>query len=461
MLGGERGPLIRDLKERMHRSSDEQNFELAAQYRDAVKTIESLAEENSVVDFDPEGRDYIAWTEEGVLTSFAVLSMRGGKMTGKELFHGRSAAGEGETLETFLTSYYSPDRPPPAFIYVKAPDTPTIDPEGDLTGDLFESYRIADAAPRLERWFAETFPGRDSRLIHLLAPEDRHHMAILAMARQNAGEDLRRRLKARGNGPALEELQRVLRLPGPPIRIEGFDIAQLEGKHPVASLVSFKNGIPDKKNYRHFKLRTVVGVVDDFAAVREAVDRRYRRLITEGLELPDFILIDGGIGQVNAAAGVLDKLGLDCPVAGLAKRNEEIWLPGAQEPIVLSKRSEALKVLQFVRDETHRFATSFNQRLRSGDLFFPILESVEGIGPKRAAAVMRSYASMNALAAASPEEIARKCRISALSAAALRSAAALALENQEAGRKRLAASGTANAALLAAEAAEDYRMEGE
>jgi excinuclease ABC subunit C len=268
-------------------------------------------------------------------------------------------------------------------------------------------------------------------------PQARRHAAALAMARQNAAEELRRRLKERGAGPALDELARALSMGTRPERIEGFDIAQLDGKHPVASLISFRNGSPDRKNYRYFKLRTVVGVVDDFAAMREAVHRRYSRLLREGSELPDLVLVDGGIGQVNAAKGIMDELGMDCAVAGLAKRDEEIWLPQAAEPIRLSKRSEALKVLQFVRDETHRFATTLNQKLRSRDLSLSALESVEGIGPRRAAAVMKAFGSLEQIAAAGPAEIQERCKISAPAARALRAAAKLALEDRAAAQKKL------------------------
>jgi excinuclease ABC subunit C len=342
--------------------------------------------------------------------------MRGGKLTGRELFRTRSAADEDESLETFAAVYYSPDRPPPLQIYFT-----------EKSGGLF----------MLGHWFKEQF-GYEPEL---LFPVEKHHRAILAMARQNALEDLRRRLKERGAGPALDELQGALNLRSRPERIEGFDIAQLDGKHPVASLISFKNGTPDRKNYRHLKLRTVGGVVDDFAAMREAVHRRYSRLLREGKELPDLVLIDGGIGQVNAAKGVLDELGIDCDLAGLAKRDEEIWLPGVREPIQLSRRSEALKVLQFVRDETHRFATSLNQRLRSKDLFFPVLESVEGIGPRRAAKLIKTYGDIKAIAAAEPDDMAERCGISPAAAKAVRGAAKLALEDQAAARKRFASRG--------------------
>jgi excinuclease ABC subunit C len=444
LLAGETESLIMELTGTMHQAAGEQRFERAIRIRDAITAIQELSAENSVVDFDPEGRDYIAWAAEGVFTTFTVFSMRGGKMTGRELFRTRSAAAEEESLEAFIAAYYVPDRPPPPWIYLAGGVR-------DFSG--------------LDQWFAEQFGHKpDLRFPETNGPEEEHrHRAILAMARQNALEDLRRRLKERGAGPALDELAQALRLKTRPERIEGFDIAQLDGKHPVASLISFKDGVPDRKNYRYFKLRSVVGVVDDFAAMREAVHRRYSRLIREGKELPDLVLIDGGIGQVNAAKGVFDELGMDSDVVGLAKRDEELWLPHAREPIRLSKRSEALKVLQFVRDETHRFATSFNQRLRSKDLFFPVLESVEGIGPKRAAAIMKAYQNLPAIAAATPEDLAERCGINAAAAKAVRAAAKLALEDQEAARRRFARgkgygeAGRADGVTLAAEAAEpDY-----
>jgi excinuclease ABC subunit C len=422
LLTGDTDWLIRELGGGMREAARELKFERAAQLRNAIKAIEDLAGgASSVEDFDPEGRDYIAWAGEGVFTTFTVFSMRGGKMTGRELYRTRSAADEAESLEMFVTSYYDPGRPPPAQIYLQ--------------------QEMNSGAPlsSLLRWFREQFDFEPE----IRPPSEKHHTAILAMARQNALEDLRRRLKERGAGPALDELRKALGLRSRPERIEGFDIAQLDGRHPVASLISFKNGVPDRKNYRYFKLRSVIGVVDDFAAIREAVHRRYSRLIREGRELPDLVLIDGGIGQVNAAKGVMEELGLDSDVAGLAKRNEELWLPHAKGPVILPKESEALKVLQFVRDETHRFATSFNQRLRSGDLFFPVFESLEGIGPKRAAALMKAYETVDAVAAADPAELAEKCRISEAAAKAVRAAAKLALEDREAGKKRLSPAGNA------------------
>jgi excinuclease ABC subunit C len=473
LLNGETESLIIELTERMHEAAKDLKFEKAAQLRNAIKAIEELSADITVVDFDNDGRDYIAWASESVLTTFTVFSMRGGKMTGRELFRTKSAADEEDSLETFIASYYSPDKPPPPSIFINTIPAP-----------LEQQDRNTE---NLRRWFREQFGfepallspsgGRtdgsrpedrrpDSSQPGSRRPFDRHHQAVMALARQNAEEDLRRRLKERGAGPALDELMQALNLKTRPERIEGFDIAQLDGKHPVASLISFKNGVPDRKNYRCFKLRTVIGIVDDFASMREAVERRYSRLIREGKELPDLVLIDGGIGQVNAAKGVLDELGMDSDIVGLAKRDEELWLPHSKEPVRLSKRSEALKVLQFVRDETHRFATTFNQKLRSKDLLFPALESVEGIGPKRAQKIMQTYGSLEAVAAAETASLSETCGIGEGSAKAVRAAARLALEDKktaqqrlEQGRGKRQGRNSETAAALAAEALEDTAAE--
>jgi excinuclease ABC subunit C len=461
LLSGETESLIIDLTCQMHDAAKTLQFEQAAQIRNTIKAIENLTGEDSAVeDLNPEDRDYIAWAAEGVLATFTVFSMRSGKMTGRDLFRTRSAADEAESLELFITTYYDKTRPPPKKIFLQMivpkethakaqrhkgieeenieksniiDDSESLDSDKDNINKIFSVPLCPPclcvnsfASNILTEWFVGNFNYEPE----LLTPTDKHHIAILAMARQNAAEDLRKRLKERGAGPALDELMRVLNLKTRPERIEGFDISHLEGKHPVASLISFNNGIPDKQNYRYFKLRTVIGIVDDFAAMREAVKRRYSRLIREGTELPDLILVDGGIGQANAAKEVLDDLGVDCGIVGLAKREEELWLPGAKEPIALSKQSEALKVLQFVRDECHRFATGLNRKLRSKDLFFPILESVEGIGAKRAAAIMKAYETIANIAASDPAEMAQRCRISENAARAVRACAKLALKDQ-------------------------------
>lgn len=247
-------------------------------------------------------------------------------------------------------------------------------------------------------------------------PQAKLHLAAINMARQNAHEDIIRRLRDRGDFPAMEELQKVLSLPKLPVRIEGFDIAHIGGKFPVASLISFYNGNPDKKNYRYFRLKTTDGIIDDFQSMREATTRRYTRLLNEGKELPDLLLIDGGIGQVNAVQGVLDALEIEIPIAGLAKRDEEIWRPHASKPICLPKRSDALRLLQRVRDETHRFATSRNQNLRTKENTISPFIKLPHIGVQKDKILMKKYGSLENLCAASESEIAQTVSVNALAA---------------------------------------------
>ena len=456
LLSGDTAGLTTELSAEMKEEAAALRFERAAQLRNAIKTIEELNESSVVVDLDPRGRDYIAWASEGILAAYSIFSMREGKLTGRELYRTRSASGESESLITFIAGYYNGGRLPPAQIYIQS-SGPSFSAGPDCTNE--QAYPLD--LQNLRKWFQEQFDCDP----HILVPADDpakpdHHQAVMNMARHNAEEELRRRLRERGAGPALGEMKNLLNLKTQPQRIEGFDIAQLDGKHPVASLVSFVDGVPDKKNYRRFKLRSVIGVVDDYAAMREAVKRRYSRMVRENRELPDLILIDGGIGQVMAAKGILDELGLNCDLAGLAKRKEEIWLPHAKEPLRLSRSSEALKVLQFVRDECHRFATTLNQKLRSADLRLEALESIEGIGPKRAAALIRHFRNIEEIAAAEPKEITRICNCGLAAARTIRAAAGLALTERK-GRSITArikdrqGAGTGFAAKLAADALKD------
>lgn len=218
-------------------------------------------------------------------------------------------------------------------------------------------------------------------------------------------------MRERGDTPALNELKSLLGLERIPHRIEGFDIAHIGGKFPVASLISFWDGNPDKKNYRYFRLKTTNGVIDDFASMREAASRRYSRLVNEKKPLPDLILIDGGIGQVDAVDGILKALDLDIPIAGLAKRDEEIWRPHASKPICLPRRSDALRLLQRVRDETHRFATSRNQNLRTKENTVSAFISLPHVGEKREKILIKTFSTLENLANAQEAEIAQALHV--------------------------------------------------
>lgn len=380
LLAGETEALLVELRGKMAEASVALKFEEAARLRDAIQAIELFAGRSSAVDFDPEARDYVAWAADGELVDYVVFQMREGRLAGRDLYRSKLYASEEEALPGFLMSYYGPDRLPPARVFVMK------EAELDLVARYFES--------------------EFGRSVAFALPAERRHEAAMNLAAQNASEDLAKRRREIGDVAALEELRRALGLAALPARIEGFDIAQLGGTHTVASLVSFRNGVPDKKNYRHFKIRSLEGAIDDFGAIREAVARRYTRLVNEEAELPDLVLVDGGAGQVSAAKEILDGLGVDCDLAGLAKREEEIYLPGRPEPVVLPRDSPALRVLVAVRDETHRFATGLNQKLRAADLKFGTLEGVAGVGPARARRLMRVFGSISVMAAASPESIA-------------------------------------------------------
>jgi excinuclease ABC subunit C len=398
------------LTDQMKQAAKALNFEKAARLRDGLRALTVLQNQNAVETFDQEDRDYIAHYREGELVSFTVLKIRSGKLLGRDNFRTISLNEDNELLEEFACAFYTEREQLPPSIYVS-------------THDGYDFLR---------RWIGETFQ-TETRIILVTDQIEnaKRHEAAMNMAAGNAHEDILRRIRERGDIPALEELQKLLNLPVLPVRIEGFDIAHIGGKFPVASLISFYNGNPDKKNYRYFRLKTTDGIIDDFASMREAATRRYSRLINEQSDLPDLILIDGGIGQVNAVRGVLDALNLDIPIAGLAKRDEEIYRPGSSTPICLPKRSDALRLLQRVRDETHRFATSRNQTLRTKENTVSIFNSLPHVGEKRAKVLIKTFGTLDALAAAEEAAVAQTLHIKADAAGELLLAARTALQQRK------------------------------
>ena len=349
------------------------DFEKAAKIRDNIDAIKALHIKNSVSDFNTDSRDYIGFATEGTLVSFAVLKMREGRLIARDLYRTKSLNTDEELINEFLMAYYVSQDLFPSQIFIPI----------SMDVNLFRQWSEKEMKIQAQIFTPEVF--------------DSKHNSAMEMAEQNAKEDIIRRLRERSDTPALEELKQLLKLDHLPTRIEGFDIAHIGGKFPVASLISFYNGNPDKKNYRYFRLKTTDGIIDDFASMREATARRYTRLLNENAELPDLILIDGGIGQVNAVKGVLSTLDLDIPIIGLAEKNEDIYLPGNSTPIQLPKRSDALRLLQRVRDETHRFATSKNQALRTKEKTAnPFLE-LPHIGSKRAMLLLKTYGTVQNL----------------------------------------------------------------
>ena len=463
------------------------NFEKAARLRDGLRALTIMQNQNIVEDFAAEDRDYIGYWREGELVSFTVLKIRDGKLLGRDNYRVESLNEDDELLEEFARAYYSDATTLPPKIFIDEKDN-TVFLERFLSTDLHRltqnkdseggpaspsgvppfanahslaatpglhtlpqesktgsGYRagITDSAETRSKPVSQVLPPQDgvapylpheskagSILERVTESSSRRDIAALNMARENAKEDIIRRVRERGDMPALNELKDLLHLPRLPERIEGFDIAHIGGKFPVASLISFWKGNPDKKNYRYFRLKTTNGVIDDFASMREAATRRYSRLSNENAELPDLILIDGGIGQVNAVDGILNMLGLDIPIAGLAKRDEEIWRPHASHPICLPRRSDALRLLQRVRDETHRFATSRNQNLRTKENTVSVFASLPHVGEKREKILIKTFTTLENLAASQEAQIAQALHVRAPEASEILLAARAELEKR-------------------------------
>jgi len=380
LLSGKTVGLRKELYAQMQSYSSDLEFEKAGEYRDLISIIETLEKEQKIVDFIPETRDFVSYASEDDKFSFAVIQMRDGRISGREIYRSRFSGSENEAVEQFFLQYYD---------------------NKNLPETIFTE--IAAENSHLTRYFAE----EKKQSLKIKAASDNREGSVLRMARENALQDLNRRLDSDGNKHALERLKSLLNLPTLPVRIEGFDIAQLHGTDTVASLICFINGKPDKKQYKRFKMKTLDGKIDDFKAISEAVARRYTRVLNEKLERPDLILIDGGKGQVSAAYGVLKSIGLqNIPLAGLAKREEIIYLPGDKDGLDLPEGDPALRILQAVRDETHRFATGYNQTLRAKKVHFGVLESIHGIGPAKSRRLMKAYGSLENIAQAEIEEIA-------------------------------------------------------
>jgi excinuclease ABC subunit C len=397
------------------------NFEKAARLRDGLRALTIMQNQNIVEDFAAEDRDYIAHWREGELVSFTVLKIRDGKLLGRDNYRVESLNEDDELLEEFARAYYTDKDSLPPKIFIS---------EEDKTEFLEEWLKQVENGKRKTESEKSSQLSTSSILEKVSTSSSRRDIAALNMARENAKEDIIRRVRERGDMPALNELKDLLHLPRLPERIEGFDIAHIGGKFPVASLISFWKGNPDKKNYRYFRLKTTNGVIDDFASMREAATRRYSRLSNENAELPDLILIDGGIGQVNAVDGILNMLGLDIPIAGLAKRDEEIWRPHASHPICLPRRSDALRLLQRVRDETHRFATSRNQTLRTKENTISVFINLPHVGEKREKILLKTFTTLENLAAAEEAQIAQVLHIRAGEASEILLAARAELEKR-------------------------------
>ena len=412
LLTGKSADLLRELRARMEREATALRFEKAAALRDQIRAISEVTDsDQNVVDFSREARDYVGCHRDGDHYTVALFQFRHGQLLGKERFRLLDSAPPEEVMPSFLLQFYAGVQTRPRTVFVRLPEAAAQVLQNALDQALSAP---AEAAPH----------GRRPARLEVRVPQRGKHVRFLRMAEHNALVEWESGEKKRAGRDArfqvLDELRDALQLDAVPRRIEAFDISHLEGSDAVASLVVFVDGRPEKQSYRHFRLRSLDGKVDDYAAMREVVARRYTRAVNDNRALPDLVLVDGGKGQVNAASKVLRALELgSVPVAGLAKRNEEVFVPGRSTPVALPDGSAALRLLQAARDESHRFANSFNRRLRGKRVSVSMLEAVHGIGRVRSRRLLEAFGSVSAMLAAPPETIAARAGVTRETAATL------------------------------------------
>ena len=382
LLAGKIEPLVRRLKREMEEAAAALDFERAARLRDLLREVEPQGGRADLGSVAGEDADLFGVAVHGAQAAVSILVMRGGQVLDRrELFwEGERSPTAESLLAELLPQIYERTTFLPKEVHLP------VAVEGDEA---------------LAAWLAE----RKGERVYLRYPARGGKARRLAVAAKDAEYAFRRRFRARDEGD-VEALRRLLDLPEPPRWIEGFDISNTQGQESVASLVVWREGRLRKGEYRSLNMRDLAGA-DDFRSIEQAVERRYRRLLEETGELPDLVLVDGGRGQLNAALAALERVGADGLAAvGLAKREEEIYLPGEPSPLRPPANDAGLQLLQRIRDECHRFALARHRARRSKRSLRSVLDEVTGIGPVRKRALLREFGSLAALAGAAPEALA-------------------------------------------------------
>lgn len=387
-LNGRTDEVIEYLENRMETAAEQFEYEDAARYRDQINAVNSYAKKQRVDITDFEDRDVLAMAIEEDDCVMVVLRLRNGKLIGREHFY-LSGVDEKEhtsVMEDFVKQYY-------------------------MKVDFVPREIIFPVMPENRETLTEWLSSRSERRVYFKEPKIGEKKKLQRLAEKNAklllGElTLQKKKRSDYIPKTVSTLQEDLQMDAPPRRIEAFDISHIGGTETVASMVSFIDGQPRKNEYRHFKIKTVEGV-DDFASMREVIQRRYARVLKEKLPLPDLILIDGGKGQLSAAVGVLNEM--DFPpvtIIGLAKRLEEVFIPQQSDPLFIAKSSPGLVLLQRIRDEAHRFAVTYHRKLRGKSMVVSGLDHIEGVGKIRKERLMAHFKTLKRIKEASIEAIA-------------------------------------------------------
>ena len=402
-LNGRTEPIVSRLHADMEKAAEELRFERAATVRDQLQAIEKVVERQKVVSQEYIDSDVIAMARSDGDACVQVFFIRGGKLVGRDYFllDGAEGTADSDVISGFLKQFY--DR------------APTVPAQVLLPNEIEEANII-------RQWLKTK---RGGAKVEIRIPRRGKQRELIQMATENATETLAS-LQAQWQADkhrqtqALAELQEALQLPGPPNRIECYDISNTQGTAAVGSMVVFEQGVPRKQHYRHFNIRTVQGP-DDYASMEEVLTRRFNRwnAAQENADrpgkkpdqafglLPDMLLVDGGKGQMGRAVTVLERFGLlgEIPVAGIAKQNEEIFLPEQHQPILLPRQSQGLFLVQRVRDEAHRFAITSHRKRRTKKGLASRLDTIPGIGPARRKALLNQFGSIKNIQEASLEEL--------------------------------------------------------
>ncbi len=389
-LEGKQEKVVKQLENRMNQAAENMDFEKATRLRDQIQAVEAVVEGQRIAAKTRGEQDVIAFSAERDQAYVQVFFIRNSKLIGRESFvlQGTRYEAPSSIMSSFIQQFYA-----------SAPHIPPL---------LLLQHPVEDTAT-LESWLASKRGGG----VKIQVPRRGNKKQLVDIVAKNAQQGfeqlkIKQLASPKALSAALNEVKEALNLPRLPDRIEGYDISDIRGMAAVGSMVVFDKGKPKSAHYRRFKIKSVAGA-DDYAMLAEVLKRRFKRADAASgtwAIMPDLVLIDGGKGQLSAAIKAMREMGADIPAAGLAKENEELFIPGRAKPIVLPPSSPGLQLLQRLRDEAHRFALGYHHRVRRKETFASVLDSVPGIGAKRKKALIRQFGSVKAIRQATVAELA-------------------------------------------------------
>jgi len=390
-LEGKQEKVVQELESKMKQAAQALDFERAALFRDRVQAIDRVVEGQKIATTVKGEQDVVAFAQDKDQAYVQVFFIRHNKLTGRESFvlQGTRYEEPRQIMTSFIKQFYSSNPYIPPLILLQ--------------------YPVEDVAV-IKNWLR----GKKGTKVDIQLPRRGNKKQLVELVAKNAQQGLEQlKIKQLATpsslADALNEIQKELHLPRLPSRMEGYDISNIQGRDAVGSMVVFDKGKPKPAHYRRFRIKSVSGA-DDYAMLKEVLTRRFKH-ISQAKDtwaiLPDLVLIDGGKGQLNAARAAMKEAGADSiPTTSLAKENEEIFIPDKPKPIILSRSSQGLQLLQRLRDEAHRFAIGYYQKIHRGETFTSALDAIPGIGPKRKRALLRKFGSVQAIKEASAEELA-------------------------------------------------------